>query len=592
MTILILGDAMSLDDSRLAAPPNGWDYSEDIEEGKAFCRAARFGISRGKSKGAQDVANIAMRLRDYGVSCATAIKLVMEFGEPLLPEEIVIDAVENYYRYAATAPGLLSKANGAQSRWRAAVIEEEESENAWMDAAAHSPVWPKPIQYEPKRNSAQLAEQFLLDRPGDLIVSDGVIYTLEPNKIWSVLPEEELAAEIRATDPTLRLDTHQIFRMIAAIKMDRFTRARPFEWIESPVDEPEPRDLILFRNGVLDFKRDRLIPHTGQYFATGTPEFDYDPDATCPTWDRCLDEWLDPSFHDTLHEWFGYSMTPDTSLHKFLAMFGVRRGGKSTVLAVNRWLVGAAHVISRTLNDLGGEFGLEGCLDSKLMAIPDAHDTELTKRSVALDRLKTITGNDQVSVNRENLKIVSGTVPTRICLAANRHPKFIDESGALAARELILVFGRSFEAAPDYDLGDKLRAELPGIANRALDGLFRLRENGGFTIGEKGKAAARELAASQSPALRFAQAHLIVTGDAEDCAPLTPTYEHYRHWALELEHLAGRELRNRDDFRADLEAALMNRGVTYTRRRWHDPKKERTGRGELMRGFWGAKLRA
>ena len=589
---MISGDAMSFDESGLRAPPNGWDYSEDIEEGKMFCRDARFTISRGK-RGLQTISIIVVRLRDFGISCETATTLILEFCEPLLPEDDVTETVENYYRYAATAPGLLSKAAGQRSRWRPAVIEDEpESENAWMDAAAKSPVWPRPILYEPKgRNSAQLAEQFLLDRPGDLIVSDGVIYTLERNKIWSVLPEEELAAEIRATDPTLRLDTHHIFKMITSIKVERFTRARPFDWIDAPVDQPEPRDLILFRNGVLDFKRLRLIPHTGQYFATGTPEFDYDPEATCPTWDRCLNEWLDPSFHDTLHEWLGYTMTPDTSLHRFLVMIGVRRGGKSTVLSVNQWLVGAAHVVNRTLNDLGGEFGLEGCLDAKLMAIPDAHDTELTKRSVALDRLKTITGNDRVSVNRKNLKIVSGNVPTRICLAANRHPKFIDESGALAARELALIFERSFEAAPDTELPHKLRAELSGIANRALEGLFRLRENGFFTIGAKGKAVARELASSQSPALRFAQAHLIVTGDSEDCAPLTPTYEHYRQWALEVEHLSGRELRNRDDFRADLAAALMSRGVVYARRRWHDPNKPWTRRGELMRGFFGVKLR-
>ena len=247
--------------------------------------------------------------------------------------------------------------------------------------------------------------------------------------------------------------------------------------------------------------------------------------------------------------------------------------------------------MSRTLDDLGGEFGLEGCLDAKLMAIPDAHDTELGKRSSALVRLKAITGRDEVSVNRKHLKMLPGIVPTRICLAANRHPKFIDESGALAARELVLVFERSFKANPDITLAEKLRAELPGIANRALDGLMMLREREAFTVGAKGKAAALDLAASQSPALRFAQAHLIVTGNLDDCASLTETYEHYRLWALDSEHLSGKELRNRDDFKTDLVAALMAQGVVYTRRRWHDPKKPRTRRGELKRGFFGAKLR-
>jgi hypothetical protein len=58
-----------------------------------------------------------------------------------------------------------------------------------------------------------------------------------------------------------------------------------------------------------------------------------------------------------------WAMTPGTSLEKSLALIGARRGGKSTALRVMTWLCGASHVISRTLNDLGGEFGLEGALD-------------------------------------------------------------------------------------------------------------------------------------------------------------------------------------------------------------------------------------
>ena len=157
---------------------------------------------------------------------------------------------------------------------------------------------------------------------------------------------------------------------------------------------------------------------------------------------------------------------------------------------------------------------------------------------------------------------------------------------------MILVFQRSFETSPDLELSFKLRAELPGIANRALEGLRRLRTNGGkFTIGAKGRAAALEIAASQSPALRFANARLVVTGDPNDCAPLSETYDDYRDWALEVEHLGARELRSRDDFKGDLIAALMTKGIQYGRRRWHDPAKSKRGNGVPTRGFFGVKRR-
>jgi phage/plasmid-associated DNA primase len=454
-----------------------------------------------------------------------------------------------------------------------------------------SDVWPRPIQFDPKQHNAKLAEHFLSERPARLIVSDGVIYTLEGRKIWRELPEAELAAEIRATDPTLILDTPRIFGIIAAIKLARFTKSRPFCWIDERADAPSPNDLILFRNGILDFASGTLWPHDGRYFATALPEFNHDPAATCPTWDRCVAEWLDSSFHDTLHEFMGYVMTPDTRYEKLLALIGARRGGKSTVLRVMTWLCGASHVISRTLNDLGGEFGLEGTLDAKLLIIPDAHDTDLSKRSVALDRIVSITGNDEVSVNRKKIKILSAKVPTRIAVAANRHPKFLDDSGALAARELVLIFETSFEGREDRELSDKLRGELPGIANRALEGLRRLRANGGkFTVGEKGKAAARELAESQSPALRFAITRLIVTGNPDDYMPLPIVFEAYEEWAM-AESLGARERRNRDDFKTDLVAALLSKGVHHGRRRWHDPTKPKHKMAARVRGFFGFRMK-
>src|SRR5205807_2637736 len=98
------------------------------------------------------------------------------------------------------------------------------------------------------------------------------------------------------------------------------------------------------------------------------------------------------------------------------------------------------------------------------------HNPKLENRSTALERIKCITGNDVVSVNRKNRPIVNGRVPAKLVIVANQHPKFLDESGALAARELPLIFERSWRGKEDRELRAKLTRELPGIANWALDG--------------------------------------------------------------------------------------------------------------------------
>jgi phage/plasmid-associated DNA primase len=76
------------------------------------------------------------------------------------------------------------------------------------------------------------------------------------------------------------------------------------------------------------------------------------------------------------------------------------------------------------LNDLAGGFGLAGLTDKRAIFIPDAHDADLSRRSAAIERIESITGNDEVSVNRKNQSILSVKIPARIILVANKHPQY------------------------------------------------------------------------------------------------------------------------------------------------------------------------
>lgn len=59
----------------------------------------------------------------------------------------------------------------------------------------------------------------LENRPDKLLCSDDVIYTLDGNRIWRPLSDQELGAEIRATDPTTDLDVNKIYLLVKAIKL-------------------------------------------------------------------------------------------------------------------------------------------------------------------------------------------------------------------------------------------------------------------------------------------------------------------------------------------------------------------------------------
>ena len=123
-----------------------------------------------------------------------------------------------------------------------------------------------------------------------------------------------------------------------------------------------------------------------------------------------------------------------------------------------------------------------------------------------MERLKSIAAGDPVTINRKFVKQdLDVPLAAKIVLTANVHPKLLDESGALAAREVLVMFERSFADRKDVGLTDKLLTELPGIANWAIEGLHQLRiQQGQFTIGARGAKALEDLKAEQSTALRFA----------------------------------------------------------------------------------------
>lgn len=240
---------------------------------------------------------------------------------------------------------------------------------------------------------------------------------------------------------------------------------------------------------------------------------------------------------------------------------------------------------SLMLADFGQEFGLMGCIDKRLIVVPDSRDVSKLSRGLALERLLSITGGDEISVPRKYLGALTLRLAGRLLVLGNKHAAWLDESGALTARQISIAFDRSFEGHEDNAVSARLHAELSGIANWALEGLKRLRENREFTMSQGSKEIAATVRASQSPALRFAQDCLTVTGNDDDFTPVDPIFRTYKRWASE-EGLRGAEVRSRAKLLGDLEAAL--RGVKHTQRRLPD-STERAYRPRGLSGVSGIK---
>jgi len=277
-------------------------------------------------------------------------------------------------------------------------------------------------------------------------------------------------------------------------------------WLEEDPGQPPADEILPCKNGLLDLRARKLLPHTPKFYCQSALELDYSPNAPEPK--RFLDFldqlWPnDPESIDVLQMLFGYLLTSDTSLQKLFMIVGPKRSGKGTVGRVLTALLGQANVCGPTLSSLATNFGLSALIGKRLALISDARLSGRIDQSIVVERLLSISGEDHISVDRKYREPLTLKLPTRCVILSNELPRLADVSGALASRFIVLQIKESFFGREDHSLTDKLLAELPGILNWALDGLQRLREQGRFVQPQSSAEAIEMIKELSSPVAAF-----------------------------------------------------------------------------------------
>jgi P4 family phage/plasmid primase-like protien len=242
----------------------------------------------------------------------------------------------------------------------------------------------------------------------------------------------------------------------------------------------DPDNTIAMNNGLLDIT-DRmnpvLRPFNELFYTFNYLPFDYDPDRECPTIDASLGCYFrdengnaDTLAPPILHQMLKRIVTRDTSAQKIFALIGPRRSGKSTIGRLINKMVGAQNVASMTISSLAGSFGLQPLLNKSLGILWDASVSGSGAQvGAAVDALKGISGEDQVTVNRKNLpQLPDQLLKMNILMIANNMVDLKDPSGALAGRFNFLRTTHSFYGHEDPSIEIKMQDELPGLFNKAL----------------------------------------------------------------------------------------------------------------------------
>jgi putative DNA primase/helicase len=284
-------------------------------------------------------------------------------------------------------------------------------------------------------------------------------------------------------------------------------------WIDT--EQPAP-ELFAFKNKIVNVRTGEDFAPTPRLWITDAVNFNYDPSAQCPRWEQFLRE-IHPNdleAQNCIEEQLGYGMTYDMHFDKIAVWIGEPRAGKTTLLHVQKELVGRRAFAPMSFDDwTRGEKSRENLIGKKVLAFADVRlpppkwwgknldPGGLNRASIRL--LLAISGRDPESVGQLYKKAWEGELTCKIIIISNDPLNIQDKT--LLTRLILVDFQQSWLNRDDIDhyLEKKLDAELPGIANKCLAAYRELLKRDHFIQPKSAAHLAKAMAANTNPIAAF-----------------------------------------------------------------------------------------
>ncbi len=354
----------------------------------------------------------------------------------------------------------------------------------------------------------------------------------------------------------------RISEVVASLKGIAFldSEIETQSWFDGREDQ-----MISCRNGLVRITDRKRFDHSSQYFNTFSLPFDYDPDAQPGELVEFLKSTLpdDEEAKRALRMWFGYFISGMTDQQKMLTLVGLPRSGKGTIAAMLKMLMGKNSHASVNATELNKDFGLQPLIGKTLGIFADAQ-VNVTGR-LFIERLLSITGEDDQNVNIKGLPQMLMKLAIRFLFLSNIPPIINDPSGAIVNRMITINLPGDFSEKPDLGLQKRLLnpSEMSGTLNWALDGLDDLLDRGdlGFIQPTSGKGILAIAGEGASPIKSFINEKYIL--DKDSTVLKSEVFHAWKTWCGIHGYEPGKEgiARNDVHFARDLYAAFNKKIV-------------------------------
>jgi putative DNA primase/helicase len=289
------------------------------------------------------------------------------------------------------------------------------------------------------------------------------------------------------------------------------------------------KHLINFRNGYLNWQTGELSSHDPGVLSTVQIHTEWNPDATCPEFERFLRSVVAEDIIDMVWELIGYLMYSGNPLHKAVMLHGTGRNGKGTFLRVLKNLLGEENITAVTLQALASERFAPASLFGKLANIAGDIDGTYMENTA---RFKAITGEDVINAEfkgRDSFDFTPWAVPV---FSANKIPGSADVTTGYMSRWVVVPFPNDFTGREDRHLDARIgtAAESQGIAAKAVVALRRLMERGNFPEPSSAREAMDEFR-RRVDQVRTWLDECCELDDNHKALPRTGMYGCYKNWA-------------------------------------------------------------
>jgi P4 family phage/plasmid primase-like protien len=306
-----------------------------------------------------------------------------------------------------------------------------------------------------------------------------------------------------------------------------------------------PMMILPVANGVLDLAKSILLPHSPDFYFRGVIDVPYEPEARADKWSDFLANAVESDDADLLQRFAGLILSGSNDAQVMVLLLGESASGKGTIARVFTSLIGSANVGTLRTDKLGGRFEIARHWHKRLLYGPDVNEDFLSNTGAPL--IKAITGQDPISPEFKNSNATPPAEPLRasVLVTSNSRLKirFQGDKPAWRRRFIDIEFKREVrEGERETNFSEKLVAkEGSGILNWALEGLLKLRNDGGIIkLSERQQRVRDALLDESESSVAFARERL--ERHERGRVHASDTYEPYvefcnaRGWAAETPH--------------------------------------------------------